>query len=41
MDRLDKVEERLEVLDKACFFGCDAYRELEAAIAAHRAKSGS
>jgi Flp pilus assembly protein TadD len=36
-----KAEERLEVLDGACFFGCDEYTELKNAIAAYRAKAGS
>ena len=29
---LQKAEERLAVLDKACFFGCDEYTELKEAI---------
>jgi Flp pilus assembly protein TadD len=36
-----KAEERLEVLDEACFFGCDEYTELKNAIAAYKTKTGS
>ncbi len=38
---LAKAEERLEVLDGACFFGCDEYTELKNAIAEFKARSGS
>ena len=38
---LAKAEERLDVLDGACFFGCDEYTELKNAIAAYKAKTGS
>lgn len=38
---LPKAEERLDVLDGACFFGCDEYTELKEAIAAYKAKAGS
>lgn len=38
---LAKAEERLNVLDGACFFGCDAYYELRDAIAAYKAKQSS
>ena len=38
---LAKAEERLSVLDEACFFGCDEYTELKNAIAAYKAKAGS
>lgn len=31
-DRPELARERLEVLDGACFFGCEEYDELEAAI---------
>ncbi len=41
MGQLDKATERLDVLDKACFFGCDEYRELKAAIEKYRTKSSS
>ena len=33
-----KARERLKVLDSACFFGCEEYDELKAAIAAYEAK---
>lgn len=36
-DRLELAEERLEVLDGACFFGCEEYDELKEAIAAYKA----
>ncbi|MGF1631759.1 MAG: tetratricopeptide repeat protein [Kiloniellaceae bacterium] len=38
---LPKAEERLEVLDGACFFGCEEYTELKNAIAAYKSKLGS
>ena len=38
---LAKAEERLDVLDGACFFGCDEYYELRDAIAAYKAKQSS
>jgi len=41
LDELAKAEERLEVLDGACFFGCEEYTELKNAIAAYKAKAGS
>lgn len=41
MGKLDQARERLKVLDKACFFGCDEHRELKAKIAAYQAKTGS
>ena len=37
---LEKAEERLAVLDKACLFGCEEYTELKDAIAAYKAKLG-
>jgi tetratricopeptide (TPR) repeat protein len=33
-----KAKERLKVLDSACFFGCEEYDDLKAAIAAFEAK---
>ena len=36
--KLAKAKQRLKVLDSACFFGCEEYDELKAAIAAHEAK---
>lgn len=38
---LPKAQERLDVLDGACFFGCDEYTELKNAIAEYKAKAGS
>lgn len=38
---LPKAEERLQVLDGACFFGCEEYTELKNAIAAYKSKLGS
>ena len=39
--QLDKAEERLEVLDKACFFGCKEFDTLEQAIADYRKQNPS
>ena len=41
LNQLDKAQERLAVLDDACFFGCEEYRELKAKIAAYQAKASS
>ena len=41
LGELPKAEERLKVLDGACFFGCEEYTELKNAIAAYKAKAGS
>jgi Flp pilus assembly protein TadD len=41
LGRLDEARERLAVLDKACFFGCEEYSELKAKIAAYQTKTGS
>ncbi len=41
LGQLDKAEERLDVLDGACFFGCKEYTELKEAIKAYKAKVGS
>ena len=41
MGQFEKAQERLKVLDGACFFGCEEYRELKAAIKAYRAKASS
>ncbi len=35
---LPKAQEHLAILDKLCFFPCEEYRDLKAAIAAYRAK---
>jgi Flp pilus assembly protein TadD len=40
MGQLDKAKERLKVLDSACTFGCDEYRELKEAINAYVPKTG-
>lgn len=39
LGQLDKAEERLAVLDGACFFGCDEYRELKAKIKAYQVQA--
>lgn len=40
LGELEKAEERLAVLDKACFFGCDEYSDLKEAIKAYRKQNG-
>ena len=40
LGRLDKAEERLAVLDRACLFGCEEYTELKEAIEAYKARKG-
>ena len=40
LGELAKAEERLEVLDDACFFGCREYDKLRDAIRAHKQKAG-
>ena len=40
MGELEKARERLEVLDDACFFGCEEYTTLKNAIEAYEAKTG-
>ena len=37
----EKAEERLSVLDKECFFGCDEYDDLKQAIEEYRKKNAS
>lgn len=37
----EKAEERLKVLDEECFFGCDEYDKLEAAIEEYRKQNPS
>ena len=39
MGDLEKAEQRLQVLDDACFFGCDEYDELEQAIEDYRRRN--
>ena len=41
MGQLDKAEERLQVLDKACFFGCAEFDKIEDAIKAYRDQNAS
>lgn len=36
LGKVDKAEERLAVLDKACFFGCSEYDQLKAAIQTYK-----
>ncbi len=39
--QLQKAEEQLQVLDKECFFGCEEYDDLEAAITDYRKQNPS
>jgi tetratricopeptide (TPR) repeat protein len=39
LGQLDKAKERLAVLDGACFFGCDEYRELKAKIKTYQVQA--
>ncbi len=39
LDQLDTAKERLAVLDAACFFGCDEYREFKEKIEAYLGKA--
>jgi tetratricopeptide (TPR) repeat protein len=41
LGQLSKAEERLAVLDKACFFGCEAYTELKQAINDYKSRQGA
>ena len=41
LGKLDKAEERLGVLDDACFFGCEEFDELKEAIEAYRRQNPS
>lgn len=41
MGKLELARERLAVLDRACFFGCDEYTELKQAIEAHVQKQSA
>ncbi|MCP4389050.1 MAG: tetratricopeptide repeat protein [Gammaproteobacteria bacterium] len=38
LGQLEKAQQRLSVLDKACFFGCEEFDELEQAIEEYRRK---
>ena len=40
MGDLPKAEDRLAVLDRACFFGCEEYSDLKEAIADYKSKNG-
>ena len=41
LDQPDKAEERLEVLDGECFFGCEEYDELKQALEEYRQQNPS
>lgn len=41
LGQVDKAEERLAVLDKECFFGCDEFDKLEQAIEEYRKQNPS
>ena len=41
MGQLGKAEERLQVLDDECFFGCDEFDQLEEAIAKYKEQNPS
>ena len=41
LGQLDKAQERLQVLDKACFFGCDEFDKLEEAIKTYQSQNSS
>ena len=41
MGELEKAEQRLAVLDDACFFGCNEYDELEEAIEEYKKRNPS
>lgn len=41
LGQLPKAEERLAVLDKACFFGCEEYTELKEAIRDYKQRQGA
>ncbi len=41
LGQLDKAKRHLKVLDDACFFGCEEYRELKTKIEAYQAQAGS
>jgi len=41
LGQLDKAQERLQVLDKACFFGCDEFDKLEEAIKTYQSQNAS
>ena len=41
LGQLDNAQQRLQVLDDACFFGCEEFDELEEAIEDYRSKNSS
>ena len=41
LGHLDKAQERLQVLDKDCFFGCKEFDKLEKAIETYRSQNPS
>lgn len=41
LGQLDKAQERLQVLDEACFFGCDEFDKLEEAIKTYQSQNAS
>ncbi len=41
LGQLEEAEQRLAVLDKACFFGCDEFDELKQAIEEYRRQNPS
>ncbi len=41
LGEVDKAEEHLAVLDKECFFGCEAYSDLKEAITEYKARQGA
>jgi tetratricopeptide (TPR) repeat protein len=41
LGEVDKAEERLAVLDKECFFGCEEYSDLKQAIAEYKTQKGA
>ena len=41
LGNVDKAEERLAVLDKECFFGCEEYSDLKEAIAEYKTQKGA
>lgn len=41
LDQPDKAQERLQVLDEACFFGCAEFDKLEEAIKVYRSQNSS
>jgi tetratricopeptide (TPR) repeat protein len=41
LGELSKAEERLDVLDDACFFGCEEYSELKELIKDYKSRQGA